>query len=93
MSSKSCLSQIYAHYEEDLRGYPPYDPRMMVALLLYGYCVGVASSLRIERKTYEDVAFRVIAAEQHPDHSRISDFRKMHLCALAELYEQILKLC
>ena len=87
------LSSIYAHYERELRGYPPHDPQMMVALLLYGYCVGVPSSRKIERKTHEDVAFRVIAGGGHPDHSRISDFRRVHLEALAGLFVEILRLC
>ncbi len=56
------LSAITAHYERELRGYPPHHPRMMVALLLYAYCVGVPSSRQIEKKTHEDVAFRVLAA-------------------------------
>jgi transposase len=87
------LSTIYAHYERELRGYPPHDPLMMVALLLYGYCVGVPSSRKIERKTHEDVAFRVIAGGGHPDHSRISDFRRVHLEALAGLFVEVLRLC
>jgi transposase len=87
------LSAIYRHYERELRGYPPHDPQMMVALLLYGYCVGVPSSRKIERKTHEDVAFRVIAGGGHPDHSRISDFRRVHLEALAGLFVEILRLC
>lgn len=87
------LSAIYAHYERELRGYPPHDPQMMVALLLYGYCVGVPSSRKIERKTHEDIAFRVIAGGTHPDHSRISDFRRVHLEALAGLFVEILRLC
>ncbi len=87
------LSVIRAKYEAELRGYPPYDPRMMLTLLIYGYCVGVRSSRQIERKTHEDVAFRVIAAGQHPDHSRISDFRRVHLDAFAGLFVQVLKLC
>lgn len=87
------LSRIYEHYERELRGYPPHDPQMMVALLLYGYCVGVASSRKIERKTHEDVAFRVIAGGAHPDHSRISDFRRVHLEALAGLFVEVLRLC
>lgn len=87
------LSAITAPYEKELRGSPPHHPKMMVALLLYGYCVGVASSRKIEKKTYEDVAFRVIAAGQHPDHVRISEFRRRHLPALAELFIQILRLC
>jgi transposase len=87
------LTKIYAHYERELRGYPPHHPLMMVALLLYGYCVGVPSSRKIERKTHEDVAFRVIAGGEHPDHTRISEFRRVHLGALAELFVQVLKLC
>ena len=87
------LTRIYAHYERELRGYPPHHPLMMVALLLYGYCVGVPSSRKIERKTHEDVAFRVISGGEHPDHTRISEFRRVHLQALAELFVQVLKLC
>src|SRR4051794_40701578 len=70
------LKPLLSGYERELRGYPPHHPRMLVGLLLYAYCVGVASSRRIERKTYEDVAFRVIAAGQHPDHTTISEFRR-----------------
>ena len=80
------LSTIIAHYERELRGQPPYHPRMMVALLLYGYCVGVASSRKLEKRTYEDIAFRVITADQHPDHVRVSELRRMHLWCLAELF-------
>jgi transposase len=87
------LTRIYARYERELRGYPPHHPLMMVALLLYGYCVGVPSSRKIERKTHEDVAFRVIAGGDHPDHTRISEFRRIHLDALADLFVQVLKLC
>jgi transposase len=87
------LTRIYAHYERELRGYPPHHPLMMVALLLYGYCVGVPSSRKIERKTHEDVAFRVIAGGEHPDHTRISEFRRIHLDALADLFVQVLRLC
>ena len=62
-------------------------------LRLYGYCVGVASSRQIERKTYEDVAFRYLAADQHPDHDTIASFRQRHLEALAGLFLQALQLC
>jgi transposase len=78
---------------KDPRGTRPYDPRLMVALLVYGYTTGEPSSRRLERATYEDVAFRVLAAEQHPDHTRISEFRREHLDALGELFVQILELC
>lgn len=87
------LSRILEPYEREERGYPPHDPRMMLALLLYAYCVGVPSSRRIERKTYEDVAFRVIAGDTHPDHSCIADFRACHLEAFADLFKDVLQLC
>lgn len=87
------LSAILAHYEREMRGFPPHHPRMMVALLLYGYCVGVASSRKMEKRTHEDVAFRVIAGNTHPDHTRISEFRRIHLSALSGLFVQVLLLC
>jgi transposase/IS5 family transposase len=87
------LGPIHEHYARELRGYPPYHPQMMVALLVYGYSTGVASSRKIERKTHEDVAFRVIAAGAHPDHSAISEFRRAHLDALAGLFVEVLRLC
>ncbi len=74
-------------------GEKPYSPVMMVSLLLYAYCVGVFSSRRIERATYEDIAFRMITADQHPDHSRISEFRRTHLDAIAGLFKQTVQLC
>jgi len=78
---------------KDGRGTRPYNPAMMVALLLYGYCVGVFSSRKIERASYEDVAFRVLAGGQHPDHSRIAAFRRDHLEALRGFFVQVLMLC
>ena len=87
------LSEIYASYGGDGRGQPPYDPAMMTALLLYAYCVGLPSSRRIERACVEDVAFRVIAANQRPDHDSIAAFRKRHLKTLTGLFLQVLKLC
>jgi len=87
------LSKIYASYQGNGRGQPPYEPRMMTALLFYAYCTGVPSSRQIEKKTFEDVAFRVIAANRHPDHDSICEFRKRHLKALAALFVQILRLC
>jgi len=80
------LSEVYASYGGDGRGQPPYDPAMMTALLLYAYCVGLPSSRKIERSCVEDVAFRVIAANQRPDHGSISSFRHRHLAALAGLF-------
>jgi transposase len=88
------LSAIVRAYEEgDGRGQPPYHPAMMVKLLLYGYCTGRPSSRKIERATYSDVAFRVLAADQHPDHDSIATFRQRHLGALARLFVQVLQLC
>jgi transposase len=78
---------------KDPRGMRPYHPRMMTALLLYGYSTGVCSSRKIERATYRDVAFRVISGGQHPDHSVISEFRRRHLPALTALFLQSVKLC
>jgi transposase len=76
----------------DPRGTQPYHPLMMTSLLVYGYCIGVVSSRKIESSTYESVAFRVIAGGEHPDHTRISEFRRVHLDALAELFFQVLAL-
>ena len=73
------LSEITARYERESRGGPPYHPRMMVKVLLYGYCVGVASSRRIAQRLHEDIAFRVLAANNTPDFRTISDFRKDNL--------------
>ena len=88
------LAAIYAKYEAgDGRGLAAYDPRMMVRVLIYGYCRGVASSRRIERATYEDVAFRYLAADQHPDHDTIAAFRQEQLTPLAQLFVQVLQLC
>ena len=87
------LSAITARYQGEERGGPPYHPRMMVKALLYGYCTGVASSRRIARKLHEDIAFRVLAVNNTPDFRTISDFRKDHLAALAELFHQVLELC
>ena len=87
------LSEITARYEGERRGGPPYHPKMMVKVLLYGYCVGVASSRRIAQRLHEDVAFRVLAANNTPDFRTIADFRKDHLAALSGLFLQVLALC
>ncbi|HTF43986.1 MAG TPA: IS1182 family transposase [Terriglobales bacterium] len=88
------LSAIYRFYEQrDGRGQAAYHPVMMVRLLLYGYCIGVTSSRKIEKRTYEDVAFRYLSAGEHPDHDTLNEFRKQHLEALAGLFVQALQLC
>jgi transposase len=84
------LSKIHAAYENELRGQPPYDPRLMTKLLVYGYCVGVFSSRKIQKRLQEDIPFRVLAAGNAPDFRTISDFRKIHLEALQGLFEQVL---
>ena len=86
------LSAITAVYEAEDRGYPPYHPVMLTKVLVYGYCVGVFSSRRMQRRLVEDVAFRVLAADNHPDFRTIADFRKIHLTALEGLFEQVLQL-
>ena len=86
------LSLIEQHYEREERGYPPYHPRMMTKVLVYGYCVGVFSSRRIEKRMSEDIAFRVLAAGNEPDFRTISEFRRIHLKALEGLFVQVLQL-
>jgi transposase len=86
------LSAVYASYEDE-RGFPPYDPRLMVKLLVYGYAVGVMSSRKLEAATHRDVALRMLCADQHPDFRSIGRFRKRHLDALAGLFVQALRLC
>ena len=88
------LSKIYGQYgRRDGRGKAAYHPLMMVRSLLYGYCVGIMSSRRMERASYEDVAFRYLCANQHPDHDTIASFRQQHLPVVAELFTQVLQLC
>jgi transposase len=86
------LSAIESYYEQEERGYPPYHPRMMTKILVYGYCVGVFSSRRLQKRLQEDVAFRVLAAGNHPDFRTLSDFRKIHLGTLQGLFEQVLRM-
>jgi transposase len=77
----------------DPRGRAGYHPRMLTKLLVYGYCTGKTSSRKLERATYDEVAFRVLAGDQHPDHDCIAAFRKDHLVALGGLFAQVLLLC
>ena len=86
------LGEIEAAYASE-RGQPPFDPAMMTALLLYGYCHGVYSSRRIAKATRERVDFMSIVGLDPPDFRTVSDFRKRHLKALAGLFGQVLKLC
>lgn len=87
------LTAITAVYEEETRGYPPYHPAMMVKVLLYGYTTGVYSSRRLARALVEDVAFRVLAANNQPDFRTLAEFRRRHLQALEGLFVQVLQLC
>lgn len=88
------LSEIErAIQAKDARGERPYSPRMMTTLLLYGYAVGVFSSRKIERATHEDVAFRVLAAGEHPHFTTVNEFRGRHRQALAGLFQQLLEEC
>lgn len=75
------------------RGYPPYDPRLMLKVLIYGYTTGVRSSRKIEKACRDDVAFRFLAANQAPDFRSVARFRRRHLVALDALFLEILKLC
>jgi len=87
------ISAISATYEQQERGYPPYHPRMMVALLLYSYCRGIFSSRKIMQACQEHISFRVIVGDDLPNFRTISDFPKRHLKALQALFVQVLRLC
>lgn len=86
------LSTILDAYQDE-RGYPPYDPRMMTALLLYGYCRGIYSSRRVAQACERDTGFMAVTALQYPDFRTISEFRRRHLEALKGLFRQVLRLC
>jgi transposase len=86
------LTSILATYEED-RGFPPFHPAMMVALLLYAYTQGVFSSRRIAKACIERMDFAAVTGFQKPDFRTISVFRRRHLTALAGLFQQVLVLC
>jgi transposase len=86
------LSAMHAVYEKEKRGQPPYDPRLMTKLLVYGDCTGVFSSRRIQKRVQEDIPFKVLAAGNEPDFRTISDFRKIHIEILQNLFEQVLAL-
>jgi transposase len=86
------LSALYAPYERQLRGAPPFDPRLMTCLWLYAYSVGLFSSRKIATACERNLAFLAIVGDDRPDFRTISDFRKLHLDALADLFNQVLKL-
>jgi len=90
--SKLDLSRLYALYEEETRGAPPFEPAMMVCLLLYAYCVGVFSSRKIAQACERNLAFIAIVGTERPDFRTISDFRKLHLDAFREVFVQVLRI-
>lgn len=87
------ISAIIEKYEQQERGYPPYNPRMMVTLLFYAYCRGIFSSRKIMQACQERLTFRVIVGDDIPNWRTISDFRKLHLRELQKLFVQVLQLC
>jgi transposase len=87
------ISAITEKYEQTKRGFPPFHPRMMVALLLYSYCRGIFSSRKIMQACEERLTFRVIAGDDIPNWRTISDFRKLHIKELQQLFVQVLQLC
>lgn len=87
------LAGFYGAYRPDGRGGAVYDPAVMLAVLVYAYCTGERSSRRIERRLVEDVAYRVLAANQVPDHATLARFRRRHQDAIAGLFGQVLGLC
>jgi transposase len=87
------LSSFLSAYRVDGRGGAVYDPAMMLSVLLYAYCTGERSSRRVERRLIEDVAFRVLAVNQRPDHATLARFRRRHQDAIAGLFGQVLRLC
>jgi transposase len=87
------LQLFYRQHRDDGHGHPAYDPKLLLGVLLYGYCLGVRSSRQIERRLTEDIAFRVLAANQTPDHVTIARFRVRHEQALAGFLVESLRLC
>src|SRR5215218_3242463 len=87
------LAPFYRAHRDDGHGHPAYDPKLLLGVLLYGSCLGVRSSRQLERRCQEDLAFRVLAANQTPDHVTIARFRARHDQALAGFLLQSLKLC
>src|SRR5947209_4046897 len=86
------LSAIYAPYEQQRRGAPPFDPRLMTCLWLYAYAVGLFSSRKLASACERNLAFLALVGDDRPDFRTISDFRKLHLAALADLFHQVLRL-
>lgn len=87
------ISEIERVYENELRGYPPHHPRMMLKILIYGYCTGVHSSRKLAKKCEDEVAFRYLSGNNLPKFRAIADFRARHLAAFKKLFLQVLLLC
>jgi transposase len=87
------LAPFYLAHRDDGHGHPAYNPKLLLGVLLYGYCLGVRSSRQLERRCHEDIAFRVLAINQTPDHVTIARFRARHEAALAGFLVESLKLC
>lgn len=87
------LTAILSWYDKPTRGTVPYHPQMLVKVLRYAYCIGTPSSRQIARKLEEDIAFRVLAANNTPDFRTMAEFRKRHLAALTGIFVQVLQLC
>ena len=86
------LDAFHARYEGDGRRRQPFDPRMMVKILIYGYASGVFSSRKMARKLHEDVAFRMLCANNYPAHRTIREFRQLHLKEFSALFVQVVRL-
>lgn len=86
------LSRVYAPSEAETRGAPPFDPQMMVCLLLYAYCVGVFSSRKIAQACERNLAFIAIVGTERPDFRTMSDFRKLHLQAFCDVFVEVLRI-
>jgi transposase len=87
------LGPLLASYHNEAGGFPAFDPRLQLKVLLYGYCVGVASSRRMEKATFEDLATRWLAADQHPHFTTLARFRRRNLPLMDQLFHQVLDLC
>jgi len=90
--AKLDMGRFYAPYEDETRGAPPFDPAMMVCLLLYAYCVGVFSSRKIAQACERNLAFIAIVGQERPDFRTISDCRKLHLAAFKDVFVQVLRI-
>lgn len=87
------ISEIEYVYQTELRGYPPYHPRMMLKILIYGYCTGVRSSRKLSQKCEDEIAFRFLTANNFPKFRAIANFRERHLKAFHKLFIEVLTIC